>query len=84
MPLAWQVTLAVTQLIRKHDMAAVATWLVTAKASGIAEFRELAAGKERDWAAITAACRYDWSTGQTEARVLHNEAGARCRSPSHV
>ena len=69
-PRAQQLTLAFTQLLRERDAAAFATWLVTAKASGVPEFRDLAAGMEPDQAAIEAAFQYEWSNGQTEAHVL--------------
>jgi transposase len=45
-------------------------WLGTASASGIAEFREVAAGLARDKAAVAAAVAERWSPGQTDGQGL--------------
>lgn len=44
-------------------------WLDEAKASGIPEFRSLAAGIYRDYDAVRAALTTSYSNGQTEAQV---------------
>ncbi len=58
------------RLVRERDAAALALWLATAAASGLAEFVEFAKGIVRDRAAVEAALTTPWSNGQTEARVL--------------
>jgi transposase len=76
-PIAQRLTLAFHRLLRERDAAAFAAWLAEAKASGVPEFRELAAGMERDRPAIEAALRHEWSNGRTEAQVLQLKAVRR-------
>jgi Transposase/Helix-turn-helix len=76
-PIAQRLTLAFGRLVRERDAAAFAAWLAEATASGVAEFRELAAGMARDRAAIEAALRHEWSNGRTEAQVLQLKAVRR-------
>ncbi|MCC6630160.1 MAG: ISL3 family transposase [Chloroflexi bacterium] len=76
-PIAQRLTLAFGRLVRERDVAAFATWLADATASGVAEFRELAAGIARDRVAIEAALRHEWSNGRTEAHVLQLKAVRR-------
>jgi len=65
------------RLVRERDEAALAPWLATAEASGLADFVEFAKGVERDRAAVTAALTTPWNNGQTEARVLQLKAVRR-------
>ena len=76
-PIAQRLTLAFGRLIRERDAAGLAGWLADATASGVPEFRELAAGLARDRAAIEAALRHEWSNGRTEAQVLQLKAVRR-------
>ena len=64
-------------LVRERDDVALAPWLATAEASGLAEFVEFAKGVARDRAAVEAALTTPWSNGQTEARVLQLKAVRR-------
>jgi transposase len=57
------------RLVRERDHAALAPWLAAAKASELGEFREFAAGIERDRAAVEAAVTTPWSSGCTEGQV---------------
>ena len=67
---AQELTCEFIRLVREQDHAALAPWLAMARRSGLAEVRELAAGIERDRAAVENALLYEWSNGQTEAQVL--------------
>ncbi len=58
------------RLVRERDAAALALWLATAEASGLADFVAFAKGLVRDRAAVAAALTTPWSNGQTEVRVL--------------
>jgi transposase len=62
-------TVQFCQLVRERDAAGLAPWLASAKDSGLAEFREFAAGIERDRAAVEAALWLDISNGQTEGQI---------------
>jgi transposase len=66
---ACALTRAFWRLIRERDGSALGPWLAEARASGLAEFREFAAGIERDRAAVDAALLYEWSSGQTEGQI---------------
>jgi transposase len=66
---ACTLTRAFWRLIRERDGSALGPWLTEARASGLAEFREFAAGIERDRAAVDAALIYEWSSGQTEGQI---------------
>ncbi len=64
-------TLAVEfcRLLRERVPAGLEAWLTSAKHSGLVEFREFAAGIERDRAAVEAALRLEISNGQTEGQI---------------
>jgi transposase len=55
--------------VRERDPAGLAPWLEEARRSGLAEFREFAAGVERDRAAVEAALELAVSNGQTEGQI---------------
>ncbi len=55
--------------MRQRDHEALAPWLGAASASDLVEFREFAAGIERDRAAVEAALTTPWSSGTTEGQV---------------
>jgi transposase len=57
------------RLVRQRVRPALAAWLAAAAASGLPEFREVAAGMRRDRAAIEAALTHEWSSGQVEGQV---------------
>ena len=57
------------RLMRERDQAGLAPWLDEARGSGLAEFREFAAGIERDRAAVEAALRLAVSNGQVEGQI---------------
>ena len=57
-------------MVRGRQPDRLDAWLRTASASGIAELQGLAAGIERDRAAVAAALSERWSNGQTEGQVL--------------
>jgi transposase len=56
------------RLVRERDPAGLAAWLGAAEAMGLAEVREFALGLRRDLAAVTAALREPWSSGQVEGQ----------------
>lgn len=60
---------AFRRLVREQDHAELAPWLEEARGSGLAEFREFAAGIERDRAAVEAALRLAVSNGQVEGQI---------------
>jgi transposase len=62
-------TVEFCRLLRERDPAGLVAWLTSAKQSGLVEFREFAAGIERDRAAVEAALRLDVSNGQTEGQI---------------
>ena len=45
------------------------TWLSQAEHSGLPEFKKMANGIRRDYAAVRAAFSSEWSNGQVEAQV---------------
>jgi transposase len=57
------------RLVRERDQPGLGPWLDEARASGLAEFREFAAGIERDRAAVEAALELEVSNGQTEGQI---------------
>jgi transposase len=57
------------RLIHNRDEAALTPWLLAAEQRDLAAFRSLAAGIRRDEAAVRAALRYAWSSGQVEGQV---------------
>lgn len=64
-----ELTLGFRRLVRERDQAGLAPWLEAARASGLVEFREFAAGVERDRAAVEAALELEVSNGQTEGQI---------------
>lgn len=57
------------RMLRERDPAALDGWLQAAKASGVRELRHFAAHLRRDRAAVEAALRERWSSGQVEGQV---------------
>jgi len=58
-----------TQMLRNRQPAQVRPWLDAAQASNLRELKSLAAGMERDDAAIEAALRLPYSTGPVEGNI---------------
>lgn len=56
-------------IVRTHDHARLASWLVAAQGSRIVELVSFAEGIQSDHAAVEAALRLPWSQGQTEGQV---------------
>jgi len=56
-------------LVRLHDVVALARWLDAADQSAIPEVRGFAAGLRADRAAVEAGITLPWSQGQTEGQV---------------
>ena len=56
-------------LVRTRDVAGLGPWLEAARTCAVAEFRDFAAGLQRERAAIQAALELPWSNGQTEGQV---------------
>jgi transposase len=67
--LARTLTVQFCQLVHERAAARLPPWLASAKDSGLVEFREFAAGIERDRAAVEAALRLEVSNGQTEGQI---------------
>ena len=57
-------------MVRRRQADRLDEWLRAARASGVTEYQSLAAGLERDRAAVAAALSERWSNGQTEGQVL--------------
>jgi transposase len=57
-------------MVRGRQSDRLDEWLRTASTSGVTEYQGLAAGLERDRAAVAAALSERWSNGQTEGQVL--------------
>jgi transposase len=57
------------RLVRERNLPALAPWLDRAKANGLPELGEFAAGIGRDKAAVQAALSSAWSNGQTEGQI---------------
>jgi transposase len=55
--------------VRERDPAGLAAWLAAAEAADLPEVREFALGLRRDLAAVTAALREPWSSGQVEGQI---------------
>jgi transposase len=56
-------------LVQNHKASDLDTWLESAAAAGIKEFRGFAAGIRRDHAAVIAGLEQAWSNGQVEGQV---------------
>ena len=57
------------RLVRQRDVAALDPWLVAAEQSAIPELVSFVQGIRRDYDAVEAALRFEWSQGQTEGKV---------------
>ena len=57
------------RLVRQRDAASLPRWVSQAQRSEIAELVSFADGVRRDYAAVAAALRLEWSQGQTEGQV---------------
>jgi transposase len=57
------------RLVRERDAASLSEWLSRAQQSEIAELISFADGVRRDYAAVEASLRLEWSQGQTEGQV---------------
>jgi transposase len=66
---AYQLSEDFVGLLKERKAADLQPWLERASHSHIAEFKSLAKGMQRDYAAIHAACCQPWSQGQVEGHV---------------
>jgi transposase len=57
------------RILKQRDQAAFTGWMERASQSRIPEMKSLAAGIERDRAAVVAALAYEWSNGTTEGHI---------------
>src|SRR5262245_3717333 len=57
------------RILKQRDQAAFPGWMERASRSRIPEMKSLAAGIERDRAAVAAALEYEWSNGPTEGHI---------------
>jgi transposase len=57
------------RVVRQRDVAALDPWLVAAEQSAIPELVSFVQGIRRDYDAVEAALRFEWSQGQTEGKV---------------
>lgn len=57
------------RLVRQRDVAALDPWLESAEQSAIPELVSFVQGIRRDYDAVEAALRFEWSQGQTEGKV---------------
>lgn len=67
--LAYQLSQDFVSLLKERKAADLQPWLQRASHSHIAEFKSLARGMQRDYAAVEAACCQPWSQGQVEGHV---------------
>jgi transposase len=67
--LAYQLAQDFRGMVTKRQESVLGRWLEEAKASGIKELQSLATGISRDFDAVRAALRMQWSQGQTEGKV---------------
>jgi len=58
-----------TEMLRKRQVEQLRPGLDAARASEVSELKSLADGRERDYAAIEAALRVPYSTGQVEGTI---------------
>ncbi len=66
---AYQLAQDFRVMVTKRQESVLSRWLEEAKASGIKELQSLATGIYRDFDAVRAALRMQWSQGQTEGKV---------------
>jgi transposase len=57
------------RLVRQRDVPALDHWLAAAEQSAIPELVSFVQGIRRDYAAVEAALRFEWSQGPTEGKV---------------
>jgi transposase len=67
--LLYRLTIQFTQMLRNREPEQLRPWLDAAQASELAELKSLAGGMERDYAAVEAALRLDYSTGPVEGNI---------------
>ncbi len=65
----YQLTQQFTAMVREGDAAGLGPWLHEARRSEIAELCSFANGLQRDKAAVVAALKLPWSSGQVEGQV---------------
>jgi transposase len=56
-------------LTRRRDAAALEPWRERVAASGLGELQRFSAGLQRDWEAVLAGLRLEWSTGPVEGQI---------------
>ena len=66
----YRLTVQFTEMLRKRQVEQLRPWLEAAQASEFSELKSLAAGMERDYAAIEAALRLPYSTGPVEGNQV--------------
>ncbi|GAC1385129.1 MAG: hypothetical protein NVSMB33_14040 [Ktedonobacteraceae bacterium] len=66
---AYQLSQDFVSMLKERKAGELQQWLQRASQSHIAEFKSLARGMQRDYAAIHAACCQSWSQGQVEGQV---------------
>jgi len=57
------------RILKQRDGEAFPSWMERMSQSRIREMKSLAAGLERDRAAVAAALEYEWSSGPTEGHI---------------
>jgi transposase len=57
------------RILKQRDQSAFPGWMERASQSRIPEMKSLAAGIERDRAAVVAALAYEWSNRATEGHI---------------
>ena len=65
----YRLTVQFTEMLRKRQVEQLRPWLEAAQASELSELKSLAAGMERDYAAVEAALRLPYSTGPVEGNI---------------
>jgi transposase len=66
----YRLTVQFTEMLRKRQVEQLRPWLSAAQASDLKELKSLAAGMERDYAAVEAAVRLPYSTGPVEGNQV--------------
>jgi transposase len=66
---AYQLSQEFVMMKASRREADLDTWLIQAERSGLPEFKKMAKGIRRDYAAVKAAFSSEWSNGQVEAQV---------------
>jgi len=65
----YRLTVQFTEMLRKRQPEGLQPWLEAAQASEFGELKSLAAGMERDYAAVEAGLRLPYSTGPVEGNI---------------